>query len=264
MAEGKNSFVLYADYIKIFEKLTDEEAGQLIKHLFRYVNDKDPETDNRLLEIVFEPIKQQLKRDLKSWDEKKESRSTSGKLGNLKRWNEDLYKKVIAEEMTIEEADEIVQNRKSSQNIALRQNSSQNIANVADTVTVDDNVSKEDIPPLPPTGGESEKKLSWKKDYEVYLEELRIAYRKISKDSAWIAKQLDYNPGIDVMKSIEKACTNYWATEGGWKKKVRSRSTSIDWKSTFANAIANKINKVYSNSPSNGVEVKKATKPKKW
>jgi hypothetical protein len=43
MAEGKKTFVAYTNWMATFEKLTDEEAGRLIKHLFRYVNDLDPE-----------------------------------------------------------------------------------------------------------------------------------------------------------------------------------------------------------------------------
>ena len=68
MAKGKKSFILYCDWIGIFEKLSDEEAGVLIKHIFRYTNDLNPEIENRLLDVVFEPIKIQLKRDLKTYE----------------------------------------------------------------------------------------------------------------------------------------------------------------------------------------------------
>jgi len=74
---------MYADQKPIFETLTDEEAGRLAKHLFRYVNDENP-TSDRLIELVFEPIKQQLKRDLKSWEKTSEKRSGIGREGGLK------------------------------------------------------------------------------------------------------------------------------------------------------------------------------------
>jgi hypothetical protein len=61
--------------------LPDEVAGRLIKHIFSYVNDEYPETDDLMLQLAFEPIKLQLKRDLKHWDEVREKRSESGKLG---------------------------------------------------------------------------------------------------------------------------------------------------------------------------------------
>lgn len=106
---------------------------------------------------------------------------------------------------------------------------------------------KEEDPPLiPPKGDEGENaSLSWKKDFNVYLHELRAAFSKIKSESAWIEQQESYNPGVDIVKSIEKSCVNYWATEGGWKKKIRSRITSIDWKSTFANAVTQPMNRVY-------------------
>lgn len=67
MADGKKSFVLYCDQIHSFEALDDAEAGRLIKHIFRYVNDQNPEAPDRITTISFEPIKHQLKRDLKKW-----------------------------------------------------------------------------------------------------------------------------------------------------------------------------------------------------
>lgn len=84
MAENKKSFLLYADSSSSWDELTDEEAGQLIKHIFSYVNDKNPVTENRIVKIAFEPIKQQLKRDLKHWENVKQVRSESGKIGGIK------------------------------------------------------------------------------------------------------------------------------------------------------------------------------------
>ena len=65
MAENKKSFILYCDIIHTIEKLDDVDAGKLFKHVLRYVNDMNPETDHLITQIAFEPIKQQLKRDLK-------------------------------------------------------------------------------------------------------------------------------------------------------------------------------------------------------
>lgn len=81
MAENKNSFVLYAEYLEIFEELNDEDAGQLAKHLFRYVNDKEPQTDNPLVKLAFIPMKQALKRDLKKWETYQQKQRENGKKG---------------------------------------------------------------------------------------------------------------------------------------------------------------------------------------
>jgi len=93
MAENKKSIVIYIDIITTIEKLEDDEAGRVLKHLLRYVNDLNPEPPDRLTEIIFEPIKQQLKRDLIKWvdgeperiDKAKKAGIASGKARELKR-----------------------------------------------------------------------------------------------------------------------------------------------------------------------------------
>jgi hypothetical protein len=83
MAEGKKSFVLYADILHTVNKLPDDKAGQLFKLILEYVNDIDPnrEVDDLILSIAFEPIKQQLKRDLKRYTAIREKRKEAGKKG---------------------------------------------------------------------------------------------------------------------------------------------------------------------------------------
>ena len=86
MAEGKKSFMLYADQKELFSQLSDEQAGMLIKHIFAYVNDENPETKDLIINLAFTPIKQQLKRDLKTWENIKTIRSEAGKAGAKARW----------------------------------------------------------------------------------------------------------------------------------------------------------------------------------
>lgn len=81
MAENKKGFILYADLIHTVKHLTSEEKGILLQHLLEYVNDLNPKLDNRLLMAVFEPIKQQLKRDLLHWNNVRDVRSANGKKG---------------------------------------------------------------------------------------------------------------------------------------------------------------------------------------
>ena len=85
MADNKKSFVLYCDIIKTVDILPNETAGELFKHLLSYVNDEEPKTDNMLVKLAFEPIKQQLKRDLEKWEEIKVKRSEAGKRSAAKR-----------------------------------------------------------------------------------------------------------------------------------------------------------------------------------
>jgi hypothetical protein len=79
MAEDKKGFVLYADLIHTINKMPSEKAGDLFKHILSYVNDENPTTDDMLIDLVFEPIKQQLKRDLRKYEDKKLQWSEAGK-----------------------------------------------------------------------------------------------------------------------------------------------------------------------------------------
>ena len=103
MADNKKSFVLYCDIIKTVEKLPNETAGELFKHLLSYVNDEEPETDNLLVEVAFEPIKQQLKRDLVKWDEIREKRSEAGKKSAEAKKNKRQQKQQVCKEYDIKD-----------------------------------------------------------------------------------------------------------------------------------------------------------------
>ena len=81
MATGKKNVIVYTDWISTFELLSDDEAGKLIKHFFRYVNDQEPQPPDRLTEILFEPIRSTLKRDLSKWELKAEKARINGKGG---------------------------------------------------------------------------------------------------------------------------------------------------------------------------------------
>lgn len=138
MAEGKRSIVVYADWIDKFEELEDDEAGRLIKHFFRYVNDLNPEAPDRITKLSFIDIEKQLKRDLKKWEKTVDYRSFNGRLGNIKRWHNDLYNEIILEKITLEEAENIAKHRKTS---LPDEKPSPPIANVAVNDTVNDTVN---------------------------------------------------------------------------------------------------------------------------
>jgi len=146
MAEEKNSFILYTDLINVVSKLVlkDREngtnyGGELFLLILQYVNDLNPIPINFIVEMAFEPIKLQLKRDLVKYENKKDTLSDAGALGNLKRWNLDLYKKVTKNKMLLSEAVEIAKNRKLSPPDKLP---SPTVGFVAVNVNVNDTVSE--------------------------------------------------------------------------------------------------------------------------
>lgn len=79
MAENKKSFILYSEWKELFESLDDCHCSELIRHIFRYVNDEDPELINPVLKPVWLVLQPVLKRDLKKWEGQKEQRSLAGK-----------------------------------------------------------------------------------------------------------------------------------------------------------------------------------------
>jgi len=83
MAKDKKSFLLYADQKSVFAQLPDEIAGKLIKHIFSYVNDENPSSEDLIINIAFEPIKQQLKRDLQKYENIRERNSANARM----RWD---------------------------------------------------------------------------------------------------------------------------------------------------------------------------------
>lgn len=128
MAENKKGFILYANYIGTIKQLPDDVAGRLLKHIFAYVNDENPVTDELLINIVFEQIKAHLKADLEKYILGKHDKSLSGRIGNLKRWHKDLYDEFVSEKLTLDQAETIGKNRTTSQCDTLQ---SQSIAKIA-------------------------------------------------------------------------------------------------------------------------------------
>lgn len=126
MAKDKKSFLMYADYIDVFEGLNDKEAGRLIKHILRYVNDLNPETKDRIIALTFEPIKKQLKRDLKKYESIREKRSEYGRAGGLK--SGEIRSKTKQNEANASESKQTEAN--------VKQNEANEAVTVNDTVTV--------------------------------------------------------------------------------------------------------------------------------
>lgn len=84
---------------------------------------------------------------------------------------------------------------------------------------------------------------NWRNDFTTYLFDLSQTYNKLILDPDYIQQQEKFNPNVDIKLSLEKAVTNFWGTEAGWKHKKKQKSKDIDWKATLTNAIS--LNKVW-------------------
>lgn len=105
MAEGKRSFLLYTDIVHTVDIMTDEQAGKLFRHILHYVNDRDPQTDDVLLKLAFEPIRQNLKRDLVRYEQMRANRIAAGQASgearrDRKKQNEQVLTPVQSVEQT--------------------------------------------------------------------------------------------------------------------------------------------------------------------
>lgn len=91
----------------------------------------------------------------------------------------------------------------------------------------------------------------WRHSLLTYQSALRQCYKSLESDAAWLAERRRLNPRVDVLLTLEKVCVEYWATEEGWAHKKKSKSNSINWKTTLAKSIGQKFNHVYENGAGN-------------
>ncbi len=117
MAVDKKSFILYSDLIGVVSKLPNDKAGELFKIILEYVNDLNPKVDDLLLEIAFEPIKLQLKRSLKQWEQERSKRSDAGKKGMESRWHNIDKKEITKHNSVIKPITKITDNVNVSVNV---------------------------------------------------------------------------------------------------------------------------------------------------
>ena len=89
MEKSKKSFVMYGSWSSAIEKMSNEQAGQLLKAIYALQDDENAEPEDPSVSFVFEIIKDKLFEDAKEWEKAKQRRSESGKKGMEKRWSED-------------------------------------------------------------------------------------------------------------------------------------------------------------------------------
>lgn len=76
----KDNFLLKLSQIKVFNELSDEDAGKLIKGIFEYANSKKIMLDG-YLKIIFIPIKEEIDKNEARYELVCEKNKKNGKLG---------------------------------------------------------------------------------------------------------------------------------------------------------------------------------------
>lgn len=120
--------------------------------------------------------------------------------------------------------------------------------NVYKNVNNNNNTS---IPPL--TGKKISTQPEWKKrctTFEEYKKWELEEYHKIINDTKWILERRGFHKPIykrqlNITETIRKAHIDYWGTEQGYKKIKSRKGKTIDWKSTWNNALTMRCNQVW-------------------
>lgn len=226
MAEGKNSFLMYRDYLEEFESLSDSELGIAMRWVLKYVNDLDPELpEDRVVRLICTRIKRDLKRDLVKWESKSKSKSDGGKIGNLKRWYPEIYKEFQMNKISLEEAIVKAQNRSHTDHTR-----SDGIAKIA--VSVNDSVSVS-------VNDSVKEAIVWSDEEKEFIDKLSNNHREF-----WFVKEAD-NPRLymDVWRwisGLEKRQIIYLSTQLEFYKKIIGETGRI--KCTLPNWMKEKWN----------------------
>ena len=213
----RDSMVFYRSFYEAIKELPLDVQAKVYSAIFEYSLNFNEVVLEGLPKTIFTLIKPQLDANNKRFE--------NGKKGGIKKVDNNQTE-------TKTEPKQNQTETKTEPNVNVNVNDN---GNVNDNVIINQEIGDEIIIP----------KKTWKNDFEIYKENVRNGYREIMEDEAWFKKQREFYPNVDILKSIEKSCVNFWITEGGWKNKKKAKTETINWKNTFANAISQPQNKVY-------------------
>ena len=91
-----DSFIIYTSYLKIFEQLTDEQLGQLTRHMLSFAKTgKEPSIEDPLVKLSFAFIKDDMERNQRKYEEKCERLRANAR----KRWDKKQLDSEASEDM---------------------------------------------------------------------------------------------------------------------------------------------------------------------
>ena len=81
----KKSFLIYHDQQDVFEALSDEDAGKLIKAILDLAHGVETNNLSPIIKMALIPIRKQLKRDLEKYNSICDRNKKNGQLGGRPR-----------------------------------------------------------------------------------------------------------------------------------------------------------------------------------
>lgn len=92
----KDNFLLKKSQQEVFDTLSDEQAGQLIKGIFKYMKTGNSELTG-IMKAVFIPIKNDIDKNEESYQKRCEINKQNGSLGGAPKGNQNARKKKTTE-----------------------------------------------------------------------------------------------------------------------------------------------------------------------
>ena len=114
----RNSFVFYKDWRDAIKDLPNDIRLEIYDSIVEYAFSGEVSGLKPMASIAFNFIKGDIDRNMRKWKDAKSKKSDAGRLGNLKRWNEDLYNAVASGSMELDEAEKIAKDRTAINGIA--------------------------------------------------------------------------------------------------------------------------------------------------
>ena len=125
---AKKSFLLYTEQQEVINELSNDDAGKLLKAIYNYASDQIIPDFDGILKFVFIPIRQQIDRNNKKYEETKEKRRMAGSKGgkqralNLAKQANATFAKQI-KQVQANQADNVNVNVNDNVNVNIKENS---------------------------------------------------------------------------------------------------------------------------------------------
>lgn len=101
--EKVSSFILHLDSLDILEDMDDKMAGKFIKAIYHYQSTRSLPRLDLSIKLAIKPFLQQFERDHKKYNDSVKM----GKIGNLKKYHIEIYNKLKAGHIDLEQAERL-------------------------------------------------------------------------------------------------------------------------------------------------------------